>query len=737
MSRIIVKNIPIKITDDEIKKHFSLKGDVTDVKVMKSKSGMSRKFAFIGLKSEIQAQNCIKYFNHTYFKTNKIEVEAAKVQGDSSLAKPWSKHSTWVDKTDSKGVNGKNKSKSVEGNKDNKLLSKESKESKISKLMEISKLTSTKSKFDEIGKNIVDGKLTTGPSKNGKELNKNNEDSNTNEAENNTTNNTTNDYSDLLKLDAKRLYIRNLPFECESTDLRPLFEKYGEVTEIHVPKNFKTNQSFGYGYVSYSTLESTVMALGELDKSIFQGRIIHISPAEIKKEVMSLQALQNKKKQGQKSEYKNKKDQQLIDNYANESNWNYLYINQNAAIEAIAQKLNIPKAEILSVDNSNLAVQVSAMETIIINETKKWLEEVGINLNVFKGSRQNCERSKTTLLIKNIAFSVKKTELEKMFSHYGMMSRFLLSPSNTLGIAEFIDEKHAENCIKNCSYYEVEGLPLYLEYAPEGLIATKKEKEKEKLEKLKEKENAGVVEKIDLVNNTGKIVFVSNLNFITSDDDLKNLFANNGFNVVEAKIATHKKGGNTLSSGYGFIELATEKEATKIIKTMQGSILDEHSLKLSIAKSKTDKETKLLGNKRHSENHGDYDYVGEDIENTKLLVKNVAFEANRQELRELFKSYGEVKSVRFPTKIDGTHRGFAFVDFVSHDEAKNVFINLQNTHFYGRKLVFEWAEKEKSLEELRSQTERKMKINSIETHRTQVKSKLDFKKDNKKSKKDK
>lgn len=41
--------------------------------------------------------------------------------------------------------------------------------------------------------------------------------------------------------------------------------------------------------------------------------------------------------------------------------------------------------------------------------------------------------------------------------------------------------------------------------------------------------------------------------------------------------------------------------------------------------------------------------------------------------------------------MNGQHRGFAFVEFSSMDEAKNAFSALENSHFYGRKLAIEWA----------------------------------------------
>jgi multiple RNA-binding domain-containing protein 1 len=56
---------------------------------------------------------------------------------------------------------------------------------------------------------------------------------------------------------------------------------------------------------------------------------------------------------------------------------------------------------------------------------------------------------------------------------------------------------------------------------------------------------------------------------------------------------------------------------------------------------------------------------------SKILVKNIPFQANIKEIRELFRVFGELKFVRMPKKIDDEHhRGFGFVDFISKNDAK-------------------------------------------------------------------
>lgn len=74
-------------------------------------------------------------------------------------------------------------------------------------------------------------------------------------------------------------------------------------------------------------------------------------------------------------------------------------------------------------------------------------------------------------------------------------------------------------------------------------------------------------------------------------------------------------------------------------------------------------------------------------------MKNIPFQANLREIRELFRVFGELKFVRLPKKVDDEHhRGFGFVDFVSKNDAKVKFricsIRIKtNQEFYFRMLL--------------------------------------------------
>ena len=719
-TRIIVKNLPKKITEEEIKKHFSQKGIVTDVKIMHKEDGRSRNFCFVGYKTEQSAKEAIKYFNQTYLKTMKISVEKAKLQGDPSLK--------------NKGKKGKNKN--VKNNEENNDEEIETKESKIKKILDLSKKTKNADKFDEALKNQKINENENEEMKENDNGNENIENMNSNDNENNKdkkVEDKTNDLINKKNLDPKRLYLRNIPFEITEDDIRSKFEKYGTINEIHIPINYKTNQSFGYAYISYETVESSIMAINKMDGEYFMGRRLHISIAEEKYNKPESE-LKIKYNQKDKSSYKKEKTNKLKSNYNDETNWNYLFLNQNAVIDAVAKRLKIKKEDLLSQNNTDIAVQISAMETTIINETKEWLKQQGINLDILKGKRQDCIRSKTIILVKNISNKTKKENLQNLLERYGNLVRFLLSPSNTLAICEYVNKKHAENCIKHLSYYELDGEPLYLEFAPEGLVSDSKENNKNNKIEEKPKDIINIDESeeenkeenkeegIDLLEGQGKILFVKNLDFSTNEKQLKKFFEKKDYIVKKVEIAKHLKDGKNVSSGFGFVELKDEKMVLKAMKNLQGALLGGHSLKLSISKSSKNENKDLLKNKRKRETElNDYEYEDENISNNKLLIKNIAFEASKEELRKLFKEYGQVKNLRLPTKIDGSHRGFAFIEFMSHEEAQKVFKELQNTHFYKRKLIIEWAKQDNTIEEIREKTSKKANAINIKTHSTKSK----------------
>lgn len=84
-SRICIKNLGKNTTEEHIRSTFSSKGEVTDVRLVKTNNGQSRGFAFVGFRSADQAKVAMKYFDKTFLDTSKINIEMAVPINDASL----------------------------------------------------------------------------------------------------------------------------------------------------------------------------------------------------------------------------------------------------------------------------------------------------------------------------------------------------------------------------------------------------------------------------------------------------------------------------------------------------------------------------------------------------------------------------------------------------------------------------------------------------------------------------
>ena len=88
---------------------------------------------------------------------------------------------------------------------------------------------------------------------------------------------------------------------------------------------------------------------------------------------------------------------------------------------------------------------------------------------------------------------------------------------------------------------------------------------------------------------------------------------------------------------------------------IQGSLLDGHKLALQLSTHQTAAAAAAAGaGAKQSKGAGAKKPSLPDT--TKMVVRNVAFEATRKDIMGLFMPFGHVKSCRLPRKFDGTHR---------------------------------------------------------------------------------
>jgi cold-inducible RNA-binding protein len=83
-----------------------------------------------------------------------------------------------------------------------------------------------------------------------------------------------------------------------------------------------------------------------------------------------------------------------------------------------------------------------------------------------------------------------------------------------------------------------------------------------------------------------KNIFVGNLSFNTSEDELRQLFEPYG-QVDRVSIMTDRDTGR--SRGFGFVEMASDEEGEKAIAGLNGSQVGGRTLNINEARPKTDR----------------------------------------------------------------------------------------------------------------------------------------------------
>uniref|UniRef100_A0A8R1I6C4 RRM domain-containing protein n=1 Tax=Caenorhabditis japonica TaxID=281687 RepID=A0A8R1I6C4_CAEJA len=569
-------------------------------------------------------------------------------------------------------------------------------------------------------------------------------------------------------LETGRLFLRNLPYATKEDDLQYLFKKYGEVSEVQVVIDKKTGSCKGFAIVEFVFPEAAVAAYAALDGYVFKGRMMHILPGDEKREKPSEEVVATEdvddpdnplkqEKQAKKEKKKTFKEEKAENQkaFASKSahSWNALFLGANAIADTLAQRLNVKKSDLLNSDSGESAgVRLALAETRLVRETRDFFLENGVKLDAF--SRPATKRSDTVMLAKNLPAGVESEELQRMFEKYGDCQKVLM-PSEG-GVSALIlmgNPVDAKKAFRALAYSRFRSQPLYLEWAPYDVMGDSEPEKKEQKaseeekpkknkremtyeEKKKERKNRqhGVTEdeEVDGVEQeeedvkkstdelssapnpereskkeieSGSALFVKNLAFDTTDESLEALFRKQyGDRVKNAQISKKlnpAEPSKNLSMGFGFVQFYTTFDAKTALKEMQGELLDGHSLELKISHRETVNKDAL---KRKGVS------ATEQGESTKLLVRNLPFEASVKEVESLFETFGSVKSIRIPRKPaqKNQHRGFGFVDFISADEARRAFDSLvHSTHLYGRRIVLEWAKEDETVEELREKTAEK------------------------------
>ena len=83
----------------------------------------------------------------------------------------------------------------------------------------------------------------------------------------------------------------------------------------------------------------------------------------------------------------------------------------------------------------------------------------------------------------------------------------------------------------------------------------------------------------------GTRLYVGNLPFTADEDQIRDLFGQNGRTVSEVKLVTDRETGRP--RGFGFVEMGSREDADNAIRTLHGHAMDGRQISVNEARERT------------------------------------------------------------------------------------------------------------------------------------------------------
>ena len=77
-----------------------------------------------------------------------------------------------------------------------------------------------------------------------------------------------------------KLYVGSLPYSTTESDLRALFDTFGEIQELSLVKDRNTDEFKGFAFIEMKRNADADKAIKALNGSFFQGRNIKVNQAQ-------------------------------------------------------------------------------------------------------------------------------------------------------------------------------------------------------------------------------------------------------------------------------------------------------------------------------------------------------------------------------------------------------------------------------------------------------------------------
>lgn len=394
-------------------------------------------------------------------------------------------------------------------------------------------------------------------------------------------------------METGRLFVRNIHYTVSEEEFKALFEPHGGLDEVILCWDKQQQRNKGFGHVSYVFPTDAIKAFKALNKSVLNGRNLHVCAGKDKPE------------DNRQMSFKEERDAKLKRNASKGHNWNALFLGSDAVAEVMSSQLGIGKDQLLQpsaraeAKGSSVAVVQAMAETELVQQTRDYLERAGLRLSVIQDhcARPIAQRSTCTFMAKNLPPGTTSAELRERFEPYGALRRLILPPSGITAVLEFKVAQEAKQAYRKQAYNRIKDRPLLLEWAPENLLdpdapelsvatnaavdenesvattpvvdaANEDEDMLQKEEEVKAEEEEKEEQEEDAATKRGNKLLVRNVAFQATRAELSALFRPFGECRVRLPVkaaAGVEEGGHR---GFAFVEFALRKCAERALQQL-------------------------------------------------------------------------------------------------------------------------------------------------------------------------
>lgn len=401
MSRICIKNLSKSATEKQLQELFGQKGEVTDIKVLKTKGGQVRRMAFVGYRTEAQAQEAQRYFHNTFMGMSRIAVEIAKkyekradaphiiksnrtvaYDDDEATREPSATTATGSPSTSkSEGIIGKKKAEFIALMRNRSNTSRWTNDDGQAPILDPDLSSNEHASDIDDDDDDVNYKLVTNEgaaastqdedgSEHARPLSdmdylrskvrrhsssqsdsEADEEHDEHDANNKVVSAAADEENDAqpyrvipeegsMEEDTTRLFVKNLPFSCSEEEFRSLLEPFGPV-EVHLPLD-ADKRGKGFGFAEYMLPDHAALACAQLSGEAFQGRVLHVTKANrrIEKvvEVGGTSSQLSTQKTSKLSSFQQKKEEERRKFLSRKEGWNASFVRSDTVVDALADR---------------------------------------------------------------------------------------------------------------------------------------------------------------------------------------------------------------------------------------------------------------------------------------------------------------------------------------------------------------------------------------------------------------